>query len=47
MRQAMSANESIRTRDEIEQEDRMRQRMAVIREFIESKAKKNVRNGAN
>jgi RNA polymerase primary sigma factor len=37
MRRAMARNESIRTADEIEQDERTRQRMAVIREFIESK----------
>jgi RNA polymerase primary sigma factor len=40
MRRAMAKNEAVRSADEIEQEDRQRQRMSVIREFIESKGKK-------
>jgi len=40
MRKAMARNESIRSVDEVEQEDRMRQRMAVIREFMESKSRR-------
>ncbi len=47
MRRAMSANESIRTLDEIEEDDRVRQRMAVIREFIEGKRRKPARMGKN
>jgi RNA polymerase primary sigma factor len=39
MRRAMAKNESVRNADEVEQEDRQRQRMSVIREFIESKSK--------
>jgi RNA polymerase primary sigma factor len=39
MRRAMAKNEALRNADEIEQEDRQRKRMTVIREFIESKAK--------
>lgn len=46
MRKAMSRNESIRSVDEIEQEERMRQRMAVIREFIEAKTRR-ARPGKN
>src|ERR1035437_9026112 len=42
MRKAMTKHEAIRTADEIEEEDRQRQRMAVIREFVESKAKKQI-----
>jgi RNA polymerase primary sigma factor len=37
MRKAMSRHDSIRTVDEIAEEDRIRSRMAVIREFIEAK----------
>ena len=37
MRKAMARHESIRSVDEIEQEERMRQRMTVIREFIEAR----------
>jgi RNA polymerase primary sigma factor len=40
MRKAMARNESIRTTDEIDQDERVRQRMAVIREFIEAKRRK-------
>jgi len=47
MRKAMAKQESIRTVDEIEQEDRLRQRHAVIREFVESKAKKPLKAGRN
>jgi len=47
MRKAMSRNESIRSVDEVEEEDRMRQRMAVIREFIEAKSRKPVKPGPN
>jgi RNA polymerase primary sigma factor len=47
MRKAMTKHEAIRTADEIEQEDRQRQRMAVIREFVESKTKKPAKPGRN
>jgi RNA polymerase primary sigma factor len=40
MRRAMARNEAVRTMEDVEQEDRQRQRMSVIREFIESKAVK-------
>ncbi len=40
MRKAMAKHEAVRTVDEIEQDERARQRMAVIREFVESKTKK-------
>ena len=43
MRRAMAKNEAVRNADEVEQEDRQRERMTVIREFIESKAKKSGR----
>jgi len=46
IRKAMTRNESIRSVDEIEQEERMRQRMAVIREFMESKSRR-ARPGKN
>lgn len=38
MRRAMTKNEAIRTVEEIEEDERLRQRMAVIREFVESKS---------
>jgi RNA polymerase primary sigma factor len=48
MRKAMARNESIRTAEEIEEESRQRERMAVIREFVESKARRQpVRSGRN
>ena len=47
MRKAMVKHEAIRSSDEIEEEDRQRQRMAVIREFVESKAKKAGKPGRN
>jgi RNA polymerase primary sigma factor len=47
MRKAISKHEAIRTTDEIEEEDRQRQRMAIIREFVESKTKKQARAGRN
>jgi RNA polymerase primary sigma factor len=47
MRKAMAKHEAIRTADEVEQEDRLRQRHAVIREFVESKVKKTARAGRN
>jgi len=40
MRKAMARNESIRSVEEVEQEDRMRERMAIIREFMESKSRR-------
>jgi RNA polymerase primary sigma factor len=40
MRRAMAKNEAVRTAEDVEQEDRQRMRMSVIREFIESKAAK-------
>jgi len=47
MRRAMARHESIRTVDEIEEDDRMRQRMKIIREFIEAKSGRTVRVGKN
>jgi RNA polymerase primary sigma factor len=40
MRRALAKNEAVRTADEVEQEERQRKRMTVIREFIEAKARK-------
>ena len=37
MRKAMARNESIRTAEEIEEDTRQRERMAVIREFVENR----------
>jgi RNA polymerase primary sigma factor len=47
MRKAISKNEAIRTVDEIDEEDRQRQRMDVIREFMESKSRKAAKAGNN
>ncbi len=47
MRKAMAKNEAVRTVDEIDQENRARERMAVIREFVESKTKKPAKLGGN
>ena len=44
---AMAKNETIRNSDEIEQEDRARQRMNVIREFIEAKSGNTSKAGQN
>ena len=43
----MTKHEAIRTSEEIEEEDRVRQRMDVIREFIEAKSKRPGRPGRN
>jgi len=40
MRKAMAKHEAVRNVDEVDQERRARERMAVIREFVESKARK-------
>jgi RNA polymerase primary sigma factor len=47
MRKAMAKNEAVRSVDEIEQDKRARDRMAVIREFVESKAKRPGKVGRN
>ena len=48
MRKAMARNESIRTAEEIDDENRQRERMAVIREFVESKSRRSsLRDGRN
>lgn len=47
MRRAMAKHEAIRTSEEIEEDERQRQRMAVIREFMESKTRKVARAGRN
>ena len=47
MRKALAKNEAQLTRDEIEEGDRVRQRMEVIREFIENKSKKPAKAGKN
>jgi RNA polymerase primary sigma factor len=47
MRKAMAKNEAVRSVDEIEQEKRARDRMAIIREFVESKTKRPAKVGRN
>lgn len=47
MRKAMVKNETIRTTDEIDEDERARQRMDVIREFIEAKNKNSSKPGRN
>jgi RNA polymerase primary sigma factor len=47
MRRALAKHESIRTQDEVEEEDRVRQRMEIIREFVESKANAAPKSGRN
>ncbi len=47
MRKAMAKNDTQRSQDEIQEEDRMRQRMEIIREFIETKSKKPAKVGEN
>jgi RNA polymerase primary sigma factor len=47
MRKAMAKNEAVRTVDEIEQDKRQRERMLVIREFVESKTNKPGKVGRN
>ena len=42
IRKLMAKNESQRTVEEIEQDERLRKRMEVLREFFESKAAKRV-----
>jgi len=44
IRKAMAKNETQRSLEEIDEEDRQRQRMEIIREFIESKTRKAGRN---
>jgi RNA polymerase primary sigma factor len=47
MRKAMAVNEAVRTNEEIAEERRAGERMAIIREFVESKSKKQVTIGQN
>jgi RNA polymerase primary sigma factor len=47
MRRAMAKNEALRNADDIDEEDRQRKRMTVIREFIEAKTKAGDRVDAN
>jgi RNA polymerase primary sigma factor len=47
MRKAMAKHEAVRSIDEIEQDKRQRERMAVIREFVDSKSAKQAKPGRN
>jgi len=47
MRRAMAKHEAIRTTEEIEEEERQRQRMDVIREFAQSKLRPDAADGRN
>ncbi len=47
MRKAMAKNEAVRTADEVDEENRQRDRMAVIREFVESKTTRQGKAGRN
>ncbi|MEI6108104.1 MAG: RNA polymerase sigma factor RpoD/SigA [Verrucomicrobiota bacterium] len=44
MRRAMAKHEAVRTVEEIDEDERVRQRNAIIREFVETKARKAGRN---
>jgi RNA polymerase primary sigma factor len=46
MRKAMARNEAVRTAGEVEEDVRLRNRMAVIREFIETNRQKSAKGGA-
>ena len=46
MRRAMAKNEAVRNAEDVEQEERQRKRMTVIREFIESKSWPRARSPA-
>ncbi len=47
MRKAIAKHEAIRTTEEIEEEDRLRERHLVIREFVESKTRQSAKAGRN
>jgi RNA polymerase primary sigma factor len=47
MRRAMAKHEAIRTAEEVEQEERLRQRQEIIREFVESKVRRPSKSGGN
>ena len=47
MRRAMAKHEAVRTTEEIEEDERVRQRNAVIRDFIEAKSRKPAKAGRN
>ena len=47
MRRALAKHEAVRTSEEIEEDERIRQRNAVIRDFIEAKSRRPVKTGRN
>ncbi len=47
MRRALAKHEAVRTSEEIEEDERIRQRNAVIRDFIETKSRKMAKTGPN
>jgi RNA polymerase primary sigma factor len=47
MRRAMAKHEAIRSTEEIEEDERVRQRNAIIREFVEAKTRKPGKAGRN
>ncbi|HNC23518.1 MAG TPA: RNA polymerase sigma factor RpoD/SigA [Opitutaceae bacterium] len=47
MRRAMAKHEAVRTVEEIEEDERVRQRNAVIREFVEAKTRRSTRTERN
>ena len=47
MRRAMAKHEAVRTVEEIEEDERIRQRNAIIREFVEAKSRKATKSGRN
>jgi RNA polymerase primary sigma factor len=47
IRKTMAKNEAVRTIEEIDQENRQRERMAVIREFVESTTRRTDKVGRN
>ncbi|MEN9662655.1 MAG: hypothetical protein RL324_1604 [Verrucomicrobiota bacterium] len=47
MRRAMAKEDAPRTREQIDDDERVRQRLQVMREFAESKARKPARSGRN
>ena len=47
MRRAMTKHEAVRTTEEIEEDERVRQRNVIIRDFIEAKSRKPAKAGRN
>ena len=47
MRRAMAKHEAVRTTEEVEEDERVRQRNVIIREFVEAKSRKPAKAGQN